>query len=69
MEDEKEKKEKEKKNRKKAAIEGTISIGYLSNVMKDAKEAQNDDLEVKCFFFITFNTLLMASTQNDLDVF
>jgi len=37
--------------------------------MKDAKEAQNDDLEVKCFFFITFNTLLMASTQNDLDVF
>ena len=69
MEDEKEKKEKEKKNRKKAAIEGTINISYLSNVMKDAKEAQNDDLEVKCFFFITFNTLLMASTQNDLDVF
>lgn len=68
MADEKEKKEELKRKNKWDAIEGNISIDYLYDVMETAQEAKDVDLEVKCFFFITFNTLLMPSTNNYLDL-
>ena len=44
------------------------ALTILCDVMKDAKENENVVSYVKCFFLITFSTLLMSSTQHYLVV-
>lgn len=58
--------EKKRDRKHKTIMNGKIGVDYLRDVMEEAKETKDVELEVKCFFFIAFHTLLLPEKDGYL---
>ncbi|BAH93305.1 Os06g0122600 [Oryza sativa Japonica Group] len=58
--------EKKRDRKHKTIMNGKIGVDYLRDVMEEAKETKDVELEVKCFFFIAFHTLLLPKKDGYL---